>query len=213
MTVLIGGGSGRIRPGEISCAHGNVLFLDELGEFSPRALDALRQPLEDEVVRISRAHASVVFPARFALVAAMNPCPCGALGSVERCRCTDGARDRYARRLSGPLLDRIDLRVHMHRPSASELLSERGGEPSAAVRARVQRARSVAIERTGYPNGRLPVHRLDEVVPLTTEARRMLHAALSAGRLSARGLDRVRRVARTLSDLAEEEVVGFESVA
>ena len=139
MTALIGGGSGRLRPGEISCAHGGVLFLDELGEFAPGALDAMRQPLEDGSVHISRAHASVRYPARFCLVAAMNPCPCGLLGSVEPCRCNEQARQRYMRRLSGPLLDRIDLRVHMQRPSANQLMSSDKGESSqSAARTRAR---------------------------------------------------------------------------
>lgn len=213
MTALIGGGSGRLRPGEISCAHGGVLFLDELGEFAPGALDAMRQPLEDGSVRISRAHASALYPAQFCLVAAMNPCPCGLLGSVEPCRCSDQARQRYMRRLSGPLLDRIDLRVHMHRPSANQLLSTDKGEPSAAVRDRVLAARERSAARGLVSNSMIPAGRLDELAPLTDAGRSMLKGALADGRLSARGLARVRMVARTIADLADESTVSESAIA
>lgn len=213
MTALIGGGSGRLRPGEISCAHGGVLFLDELGEFAPGALDAMRQPLEDGSVRISRAHASVRYPAQFCLVAAMNPCPCGLLGSVEPCRCSDQARQRYMRRLSGPLLDRIDLRVHMQRPSANQLMTPEKGEPSSAVRERVLAARGKAHERGLVSNSMIPAGRLDELAPITDAGRSMLKGALADGRLSARGLARVRMVARTIADLAREDTVTETSIA
>jgi len=213
MTALIGGGSGRLRPGEISCAHGGVLFLDELGEFAPSALDAMRQPLEEGSVQISRAHASVRFPARFCLVAAMNPCPCGLLGSVEPCRCTDQARRRYMRRLSGPLLDRIDLRVHMQRPRADQLMSTERGESSGAVRDRVLAARERA-RRRGVPcNARIVPGRLDDLAPVSDTGRTMLERALADGRLSARGLARVRMVARTIADLAGEDTISEQSIA
>jgi len=213
MTALIGGGSGRLRPGEISCAHGGVLFLDELGEFAPSALDAMRQPLEDGSVRISRAHASIRYPARFCLVAAMNPCPCGLLGSVEPCRCSDQARQRYMRRLSGPLLDRIDLRVHMQRPSANQLMSPEPGESSAVVRERVVAARQMARARGVPSNAQIPAGRLDELSPLDRSGRAMLKGALADGRLSARGLARVRMVARTIADLAGQEQVSESAIA
>jgi len=213
MTALIGGGSGRLRPGEISCAHGGVLFLDELGEFAPGALDAMRQPLEDGSVHISRAHASVRYPARFCLVAAMNPCPCGLLGSVEPCRCNEQARQRYMRRLSGPLLDRIDLRVHMQRPSANQLMSSDKGEPSIAVRERVLAARAKAHARGFSSNSMIPAGQLDEFAPITDAGRSMLKGALADGRLSARGLARVRMVARTIADLADEDTVSETSIA
>jgi magnesium chelatase family protein len=213
MTALIGGGSGRLRPGEISCAHGGVLFLDELGEFAPGALDAMRQPLEEGSVRISRAHASVQYPSRFCLVAAMNPCPCGLLGSVEPCRCNEHARQRYMRRLSGPLLDRIDLRVHMQRPSANQLMSSDKGEPSAAVRERVLAARQKSVARGFSSNSLIPAGRLDELAPVSDAGRAMLKGALADGRLSARGLARVRMVARTVADLADEDMVSESSIA
>ena len=136
-----------MRPGEISAACNGVLFLDELAEFAQHVLDALRQPLEEGVVRVARAAGTVTFPARFLLVAAMNPCPCGYGGRPGGCRCTDGARARYQRRLSGPLLDRFDLRVEVTRPSVSDLMGTDRGEPTAAVRERVLAARAIAAER------------------------------------------------------------------
>jgi magnesium chelatase family protein len=207
---LIGGGTAGMRPGEISAAHRGVLFLDELGEFPAAVLDMLRQPLEEGVVRVSRARASVVFPAQFLLVAAMNPCPCGEGSAPGRCRCSDIARMRYANRVSGPLLDRFDLRVQVERPDIAQLLAatgttsaEAGGaqESTASVALRVARARAIAEERGTGSNAQLPAHRLDEVAPVTSAARSVLEARLRQGTLSARGLHRVRRVARTLADL------------
>jgi len=200
--AMVGGGSHTLRPGEISCAHGGVLFLDEMGEFSPVVLDALRQPLEEGVVRVSRAVGAVEFPARFLLVAAMNPCPCGELGAPGGCRCSDVARLRYLRRLSGPLLDRFDLRVHVLRPTALELLDSPPGEASATVAERVAAARAMARDRGVRCNAQLAPAALDDAAPLGAGARNLLHAAVADGRLSARGLQRVRRVALTLADLS-----------
>ncbi len=202
MVSLIGGGTRQMRPGEISCAHGGVLFLDELGEFPPMVLDALRQPLEDGAVRVARAFGSVTFPARFVLAGATNPCPCGDASPDGRpCRCTDSARARYARRLSGPLLDRFDLRVHMARPSAAELFATEPAEASAAVAQRVSAARSIARERGVGTNVTLRADQADDLAPLGPDAKRMLVRAVEQGRLSARGVHRVRCVARTIADL------------
>jgi len=201
MVSLVGGGTSLMRPGELSLSHGGVLFLDELGEFPPAVLDALRQPLEEGVVRVSRARASVTFPARILLVAAMNPCPCGAGGGPGGCRCTEAARARYGRRVSGPLLDRFDLRIELARPAVDELLATGPGESTATVRARVLAARARAAERGVEANGALPAGRLDEVAPLSPGAARLLRRQLELGALSGRGLHRVRRVARTLADL------------
>lgn len=215
--ALIGGGSGRIRPGEISCAHGGVLFLDELGEFAPSVLDALRQPLEDGVIRVSRAVGSATYPARFLLVAAMNPCPCGYLGSGLDCRCSMAARLRYARRLSGPLVDRFDLRIHVARPEPSVLLDSRDGESSAAVARRVAAARDLASLRGVSTNSALTGDSLQRVARVDDEGTALLEHALANGSLSARGLDRVRRVARTITDLdapsAPDGVIGADAVA
>lgn len=211
--ALIGGGSSRLRPGEISCAHGGVLFLDEMGEFAPSVLDALRQPLEDGVIRISRAAGSATFPARFLLVGAMNPCPCGHMGSLTACRCSAASRLRYARRLSGPLLDRFDLRIHVHRPSAEALLDPTPGEATAHVAERVAKARAVAATRGVRCNADLQAHELDSVASMTGGAQQLLEQALRSGRLSARGLQRVRRVARTVADLAGDTLIDAEAVA
>jgi magnesium chelatase family protein len=198
---LIGGGTASMRPGEISLAHHGILFLDEMGEFPAAVLDALRQPLEEGVVRVSRARGTVTLPARFVLVGAMNPCPCGDGGPPGSCRCTPAARARYARRLSGPLLDRFDLVVPLHRPEPGELLSSAAGESSAAVAERVGRARQVARDRGVACNAVLPSAELDRLAPLTREAAALLDRHVRTGTLSGRGLHRVRRVARTIADL------------
>lgn len=205
LVSLIGGGTAALRPGELSLAHGGVLFLDELAEFPPSVLDALRQPLEEGVVRVTRARASVVFPAAVLVVAATNPCPCGHATSPGGCRCTPTERQRYVRRLSGPLLDRFDVRVVVHRPPEDDLLALEPGESSATVAARVAAARQRAQRRGVVANAHLPGSRLDELAPLSDPARERLREELRAGTLSGRGLHRVRRVARTLADLAGDD--------
>jgi magnesium chelatase family protein len=207
LVSLVGGGGTVMRPGELSCAHHGVLFLDELGEFASNVLDTLRQPLEDGQVLVCRARASVVFPARVLLVAAMNPCPCGSGGSPGGCRCRDSAKARYASRVSGPLLDRFDLRVTIDRPDVGELLGVDGAphsspESTATVATRVAVARRLAASRGVACNAALPAAALEVSAPLVGDARRLLEVRLRQGRLSARGLHRVRRVARTLADLA-----------
>jgi magnesium chelatase family protein len=216
MVSLIGGGSATMRPGELSCAHHGVLFLDELAEFPPAVLDALRQPLEQGWVQVSRARATVRFPAAVLLVAAMNPCPCGADGSPGSCRCPESTLQRYTGRVSGPLLDRFDLRVPVDRPEVSELLPSPGHRASAeesseAVAVRVRAARRLAEQRGVVSNAEIPGARLDSLAPLEPAAVRLLELRLRQGRLSARGLHRVRRVARTVADLAGHEgPVGVE---
>lgn len=212
---LVGGGTSAMRPGEISLANHGVLFLDEMGEFPVEVLEMLRQPLEEGVIRVSRARFTVSFPARFLLVGAMNPCPCGQGGPPGACRCSPHAQARYARRLSGPLLDRFDLRIPLGRPDVAELMGGAPGEGSEVAAARVLRARALARERGVAANAELPANRLDEVAPLTAAAKRLLEHQLRCGRLSARGLHRVRRVALTLADLGggaarmdEEHVCG-----
>ena len=207
---LVGGGGSQMRPGELSCAHRGVLFLDELGEFPTDVLDSLRQPLEEGRVLVCRARASVTFPARVLLVAAMNPCPCGSEGGPGSCRCRDSARTRYAARVSGPLLDRFDLRVHVDRPDPADLVSAAprtsgatpAGESTAVVGARVLAARARARERGIPANGDIPGPRLDQLAPLEAAAAHLLETRVRQGALSARGLHRVRRVARTVGDLA-----------
>jgi magnesium chelatase family protein len=217
---LVGGGSAAMRPGEISCANHGVLFLDELAEFPAAVLDTLRQPLEDGAIRVCRARASVTFPAHFLLVAAMNPCPCGEGMMPNACRCGEQARHRYSGRISGPLLDRFDLRVTVDRPDIAQLLptgSERDApaETTSIVAQRVAAARRRAAERGVRCNAELAASELDAIAPLTFAARAVLESRLRQGRLSARGLHRVRRVARTLADLGgragpidEEDICG-----
>ncbi len=202
--ALVGGGGASLRPGEVSLAHLGALFLDELGEFAPSVLDVLRQPMEEGRVVVSRASGTVVFPARFLLVAAMNGCRCGGDGAAGSCPCPEVVRARYARRISGPLLDRFDLRVRVGRPSVAELLGDRSGrrgESSAAVATRVRRARAAAAGRGARCNAELPASALAEVAPLGPEAHRLLGARLADGSLSPRGLERCWRVALTISDL------------
>ncbi len=201
VVALVGGGSHTLRPGEISIAHGGVLFLDELAEFAPTVLDGLREPLEEGVIRVSRASSHAVLPARFQLVAATNPCPCGG-GAPGACECDDVARMRYLRRLSGPLLDRFDLRVAVQRPGVDELLDPGGGEPSTVVAQRVGAARTLAIDRAGRLNADLHGELLDQIAPLTPPARELMRSEIERGRLTGRGYHRIRRVARTIADLA-----------
>ena len=213
--ALLGGGSTQLRPGELSLASSGVLFLDELGEFPTSVLETLRQPLEDGSVMVTRARASARLPARVLLVAAANPCPCGEGTERGACRCSAAMRDRYARRLSAPFLDRFDLLVRVDRPSPRELLDDAcTGTPTAAVAARVAAGRTHAAARGVRVNAELPDSRLDDAAPLSVDARRLVERRLATGALSARGLARVRRVARTLADLGGAgDVVGAEHVA
>jgi magnesium chelatase family protein len=214
MVSLVGGGTSSLRPGEISLAHAGVLFLDELGEFSPMVLDGLRQPLEEGVIRVARARASATLPARFLLVAATNPCPCGG-GPPGSCDCDDGARLRYLRRLSGPLLDRFDLRVGVARPGVDDLLHSGGGESTAVAAVRVATARGAAVDLRGTLNSAIPASHLDILAPLQPDARLMLRNELERERLTGRGYHRIRRVARTIADLDGDmsAPVGEEHVA
>ena len=199
MAALVGGGAGHARPGEVSRATCGVLFLDELGEFAPSVLDALRQPLEEGVVRVARANATSEQPARVLLVAAMNPCPCG-LGGETACRCPATVRSRYARRVSGPLLDRLDLMVHVDRPAAADVLGA-PAESSATVAERVGAVRALAAARGVRCNAELDGPGLEAHAPLEPDARRILEQALESGEVSGRGIRRVRCVARTIRDL------------
>ncbi len=209
--ALIGGGSSWMRPGEVSLATNGVLFLDELGEFPSALLDMLRQPLEEGVIRVARARATVSFPARFLLVAAMNPCPCGERRGIGSCVCSAAQLARYSRRLSGPLLVRFDLHVAVGRPSVRELLDSAPAESSAAVAQRVASARELAHRRGVTANAALSAASLEQHAPLTRAARDLLERQLCSGALSARGLDRVRRVALTLSDLDASNTAVDES--
>ena len=209
--AIVGGGTVP-RPGEISLAHHGVLFLDELPEFSRVVLETLREPLESGSVTISRASRQASFPARFQLVAAMNPCPCGMLGdSAGTCRCTEEQVLRYRSRVSGPLLDRIDLHVEVPRMRDDD--GHANPEPSAAVRERVAGARAAQIERAGKPNQELAVSELRTHCALAPGSRKLLARAMEKLHLSARARDRVLRVARTIADLARSDRIGDEHVA
>jgi magnesium chelatase family protein len=211
---LVGGG--RVpRPGEVSLAHLGVLFLDEVCAFAPSALDALRQPLEEGRVDVSRAMTTARFPARPLLVCAGNPCPCGFDGDPRRsCSCPPGRAEAYRARLSGPVADRIDLRVDVPRLGRDELLLEAPTESSASVRARVVAARARAAERgQAVPNAQLGPAAARAAAAVDAEGRALLGAAVERLGLSARGHDRVLRVARTIADLAGAERVGADHLA
>ena len=208
--ALVGGGSPP-RPGEISLAHGGVLFLDETPEFPRSALEALREPLESGRITISRAARQAQFPARFQLVAAMNPCPCGYLGAFaatgRACRCTPDAVARYQGRLSGPLLDRIDLQIEVPAVKPAELMAVADGETSAVVAARVAQARTRQLQRQGEANGALDAARVDALCQADDAARRFLQSAAERLGWSGRRLHRTMKVARTIADLAGSDGV------
>lgn len=211
--ALAGGGS-EPRPGEISLAHHGVLFLDELPEFSRHVLETLREPLETGEVRISRAARQATFPARFQLVAAMNPCPCGHLGHPTlTCRCTPDQVARYRGRLSAPLLDRIDLHITVGVPREAELFDAPRAETSAEVAVRVAQASARQLRRQGCRNSQLEGHDLERHTSLDVSARALLGRAMAGDRLSARAAHRLLRVARTVADLAGEDEVRKRDLA
>lgn len=219
-TAAVCGGSSSLRPGEISLASRGVLFLDEFPEFSRDVLEAMRQPLEDGQITVSRASGSVVYPARVLMVAACNPCPCGYAGdAAERCKCQPSSLDRYRRKLSGPILDRIDLHIAVPRLTPRELVSLDGqnGETSAEVRRRVTLARRVQTERWSpfgiTCNSELPENIIRRKFDISAEIKDFLTDILSRTKLSGRGLSRVLRVSRTIADLDGAEEIGLEHVA
>ncbi len=216
--AIVGGGP-RLRPGEVSLAHRGVLFLDELPEFDRRVLESLREPLETGAITLARAAARVDLPAAFQLVAAMNPCPCGYLGDAERaCRCGPRRVERYRGRISGPLLDRIDLVIDVPRVGTEELLPVAASAPPAAfgaatLREQVRTARACQRQRGAYLNARLPVPQLAQFCGLDAGARRLLAAGRERLALSGRGTHRVLRVARTIADLEGSEGITAAHVA
>lgn len=212
-TSLVGGGAWP-RPGEISLAHRGVLFLDEFPEFDRPVLENLRQPLEDGVVTIARAAGTLEFPARFMLVAAMNPCPCGNLHDPwRRCICTPGHVLQYQRRISGPLLERIDIACDVQRVAFEKLASNKQGESSARIRARVQAARDRQLARKNTLNSELRNEALREACALDEESNALLKRAVDRLSLSARAFTRVLRVARTIADLANRDHVRATDIA
>jgi len=216
--IALCGGGAIPRPGEISLAHNGVLFLDELPEYSRAALEVMRQPLEEGTITVARAAGSFTYPARFALVASMNPCPCGFRGTrANDCRCDDSAVARYVAKLSGPLLDRIDLHIDVARVAFDDIVGRRAGEPSLEIRARVEAARGIQRKRyAGTPyhtNAGVPGGDVRQFCALDTRATELLRSASSKGYLSARALDRIARVARTIADLAGAETVEAAHIA
>ncbi|HSP00717.1 MAG TPA: YifB family Mg chelatase-like AAA ATPase, partial [Thioalkalivibrio sp.] len=213
--ALVGGGS-TPRPGEISLAHNGVLFLDELAEFDRRVLDVLREPLESGRISISRAARQAEFPARFQLVAAMNPCPQGHdCDLAQNCRCSPEQIRRQRARLSAPFLDRIDLSVQVLRLPRDELFGQRGPAPedSATVRARVQACRSLQLQRQGCANAQLDGKGIGRYCALSAQTRQILEKAMDHFQLSARSAHRILRVARTIADLAGSEAIAPENLA
>jgi magnesium chelatase family protein len=215
---LVGGGSVP-RPGEISLSHRGVLFLDEAVEFSQKALEVLRQPIEDKIVTISRASGSLTFPANFLLVLAMNPCACGYYGDpVRPCTCTPSMITRYQSRLSGPLLDRIDIHVEVARVDYDKLLNLAPGEPSSVVRERVIRARERQYQRfADYPglftNADMGAGHVQQLCALAPEARQLLDVSVRRMKLSARSFHRVLKLSRTIADLDDCDEIQVAHVA
>ncbi len=215
---LVGGGS-IPKPGEISLAHRGVLFLDEINEHSSRVLEVLRQPIEDKIVTISRAKGSITFPANFLLVGARNPCPCGFYGdTLQACRCTPNQILRYQTRLSGPLLDRIDIHVDVPRVDFDKMMGDASAEPSRDIRARVEAARSRQTERFQaqpglFANADMNVSEIDQFCPLNEEARGILSLSVRRLQLSARSYHRVLKLSRTIADLDASDEISTPHIA
>jgi magnesium chelatase family protein len=213
------GGGNQPHPGEISLAHRGVLFLDELPEFGMRVLEVMRQPMEDKVVTISRAQGSLTFPASFQLVGAMNPCPCGYFGDpVKPCTCSNQIVTRYQKRISGPLLDRIDIHIEVPRVEFDKLSSQRLGEPSAAIQARVEKARQVQRERFGHLehsacNADMRPAEVRQFCALDDTGRALMKTAMSQLNLTARAYHRVLKLARTIADLAGSQSIAPQHLA
>jgi magnesium chelatase family protein len=216
--ALVGGGSNP-QPGEISLSHNGVLFLDELPEFKRSVLEVMRQPMEDRKVTISRSRFSVTYPASFMLVASMNPCPCGYFNHPEKeCVCGPGIVQKYLNKISGPLLDRIDLHVEVTPVSFNELSSERKTEDSNTIREKVIRAREVQAKRFEqmegmHCNAQMEAQKVQEICVISDQARMLLSKAMQRLNLSARAYDRILKVARTIADLANSEEIKTEHIA
>lgn len=217
MVAMIGGGSVP-RPGEVTLAHHGVLFLDELPEFGKKSLEVLREPVEDRKITIARAHGTMTFPANLILIAAANPCPCGYAGSLDReCKCTPYEIKRYTQRISGPLLDRIDIHIQVPRVKYEELSSSKRAESSAKIRQRVTAARKIQLQRLKdyhiFCNAQMNHAMLQKLCPLEPQARALLEHAFRQMNLSARSYDRIIKVARTIADLAGAENIEAPHIA
>lgn len=216
--VALSGGGANARPGEISLAHNGVLFLDELPEYPRQVLETLRQPLEDGSIVISRASMKVEYPANFMLVASMNPCPCGNLGSsVKECTCTQSQRTKYLSKLSGPLMDRIDMHIEVDNVTYSDISSAETAESSAEIKKRVDRARKIQTERftgTGiHANGNMTNRMQKTFCKLSPDCNKLMEVAFDKLGFSARGYNRVLKVARTIADLEESENIKSNHIA
>lgn len=210
--ALIGGGT-RVRPGEITLAHRGVLFLDEFPEFHRDVIEALRQPMEDGMVQVSRAEETIVFPARFTLVAAANPCPCGYLNDPQKaCTCTSGQITRYRRKLSGPILDRIDIKIDVPRIGFEKLTAEERGEESETIRERIEKAREVQEER-GVVNSEMKIPQIKEYCKIDIISQDLLRNAMQRLNLSPRSYHKVLKVARTIADLEGKEQISRDHLA
>ncbi len=215
---MVGGGA-IPGPGEISLAHRGVLFLDELPEFGPRTLEVLRQPIEDKIVTISRASGTLTFPANFVLIAAMNPCPCGFYGDpVKACTCTPSKISHYQSRISGPLMDRIDIHLDVPRVDYDKLMSVDRGESSTLVRERVEHARThqrkrFSNQRGLYANADMRTGDIQKFCILTDDARQVLELSVRRMQLSARAYHRVLKLSRTIADLADSTLIEVQHVA
>jgi magnesium chelatase family protein len=215
---LVGGGS-IPKPGEVSLSHRGVLFLDEINEFANKTLEVMRQPIEDKFVTISRARGTVTFPANFMLVAAHNPCPCGYYGDTARtCTCTPNMITRYQAKISGPLLDRIDIHVTVPRVDYDKLMGDTRGEESARVRERVERARDRQKQRFAdmpgmFANADMSAGDIQQLCDLTDEARQLLELSVRRMQMSARAYHRVLKLSRTIADLGDDDVIQVQHVA
>ena len=219
---LVGGGNWP-QPGEISLAHRGILFLDEFPEFGSRVLEVMRQPMEDKVVTISRASGSLTFPANFQLIAAMNPCPCGFYGdAIKPCTCSQSMVTKYQKRISGPMLDRIDIHVEVPRVDYEKLSDRRLGEPSTVIRQRVEAARSRQLQRFAdiesdlgllTCNADLRASQMRKFCILDEASSRLMRTAMNQLQLSARAYHRVLKLARTIADLAESDDIQLQHLA
>jgi magnesium chelatase family protein len=214
---LIGGGT-YPQPGEVSLAHNGVLFLDELPEFSRNVLEVLRQPLEDGFVTISRAKSTIAYPARFMLIGAMNPCPCGYFGdSFRECSCTPSKIDRYRFKISGPLLDRIDMHITVGRVNYNEIMEMKEGENSEAIRKRIKKCRKVQEDRYKeekiYFNAHLDSKKIRKYCGIKDESKTLLNKAMDKFGFSARAVDRILKMARTISDLDGAKEIEYQHIA
>ena len=217
-TVALTGGGKSVLPGEISLAHNGVLFLDEMPEYSRDTLETLRQPLEDGCITVSRASGTVVYPANFILIASMNPCPCGNFGSKDlECACSPSQIQRYMRKISGPLLDRIDIKIDVDRVAFVDLNSDKEEESSAEVKKRVDRARKVQLERykndKNYSNAKMNYKQIKLYCKIDDDTRDFMEQAFEKFHMSARAYNRILKVARTIADLDGKENIEFEHVA